>query len=206
MSAKTRWVAVSSVAAGVAASLACTRAVDWAPASVCSDAPPTLAAPAGNELAFELFAEGVQVYKCLDPAGGTAAGGPAWSFHAPEATLSTRRGVFAGRHGAGPTWEGQDGSRVVATKVASETSDRPAIPALLLRATSHAGGGSMADVTFVQRVATWGGNAPSKGCSGDTVGAIVRVPYRAVYCFYRAGERQAAASPAATRSGEVPVR
>ncbi len=210
MSAKTRFIVASSIAAAaLAASAACARRVDWAPASVCSEAvPPTLAAPAGNELAFELSAEGVQVYKCLEAGdGGMVAGAPAWSFDAPEATLFTRRGVYAGRHGAGPTWEGRDGSRVVATKVGSATSDRLAIPALLLRATSHpGGGGSMADVTFVQRVATWGGNAPSDGCSADTVGAIARVPYHAVYCFYRRREEQAAASPHGAFSGGAPLR
>jgi hypothetical protein len=39
-------------------------------------------------------------------------------------------------------------------------------------------------VTFVQRVGTSGGNAPSGGCSEATVGAIARVPYRAVYRFH----------------------
>jgi hypothetical protein len=43
----------------------------------------------------------------------------------------------------------------------------------------------MTDVTFVQRVATSGGNAPAEGCRAETVGAVARVPYRAVYCFYR---------------------
>jgi hypothetical protein len=39
-------------------------------------------------------------------------------------------------------------------------------------------------VTFIQRVNTVGGKAPSH--SGDSVGEVVRVPYTAEYFFYRA--------------------
>lgn len=147
--------------------------------------PPSLAAPAGNQLAFELRAEGVQVYSCAGPSG---AAGPAWAFQAPEATLTDGRGQPAGTHGAGPTWEALDGSSVVGAKVEGATPDPAAIPWLLLRATSHAGGrGLMADITFVQRVQTSGGNAPSEGCGPGTVGAVARVPYRALYRFFRHG-------------------
>lgn len=43
----------------------------------------------------------------------------------------------------------------------------------------------MGEVTFVQRIRTWGGNAPSGGCDAARAGAVARVPYRALYCFYR---------------------
>lgn len=158
-----------------------------APAAECSRAiPPGLAAPAGNELAFELQAEGVQIYSCVQPAG--VAGSPAWAFQAPEAKLVDRSGKYAGKHGAGPTWDALDGSSVQAAKVDAATPDPAAIPWLLLRAASHGGShGCMADVTFVQRIRTSGGVAPSEGCSAATVGAVARVPYRAVYCFFRSG-------------------
>ncbi len=45
----------------------------------------------------------------------------------------------------------------------------------------------MEDVTFVQRIRTSGGNAPAEGCDASHVGDLARVPYRAVYCFYRKG-------------------
>ena len=158
-----------------------------APAS--SEATPaSVAVPAGNDLAFALAAEGVQLYACTANAGSFA-----WAFQAPEATLSEAGGGAAGKHYAGPTWEASDGSRVVGAKVEAATPDAAAIPWLLLRATSHAGSGRMADVTFVQRIRTWGGNAPPDGCDSDHVGAVARVPYRAVYRFYRKG------SGAATR-------
>jgi hypothetical protein len=189
MFSTTRWIVVSSVATVLAAA-GCVRPSASASSSVCFDVPPELAVPSGHDLAFELFADGVQVYRCADTPGPDGAHSPAWMLQAPEATLITRHGVYAGRHRAGPTWEALDGSRVVATKVESAPSERAAIPWLLLRATTHAGpDGTMADITFVQRVATSGGNAPSNSCTRDTLGTTARVPYRGVYCFYRANDR-----------------
>jgi hypothetical protein len=187
MSSKLGSVVSMSVAALMVGEAACAASADGgraASASGCSGAmPPGLAAPAGHKLAFELLADGVQIYACADPSG---AAGPAWVLQAPEATLVDGRGVFAGTHRAGPTWEALDGSTVLGAKVATGPSDPAAIPWLLLRAASHgADRGRMADVTFVQRTQTSGGVAPSEGCSGATVGTVVRVPYHAVYCFFR---------------------
>ena len=165
--------------------------------------PPGLAPPDGNELAFELFAEGVQIYTCTPPAGA-AGGPPAWTLKAPEAALVDSHGVSSGRHGGGPTWEAPDGSSVVAAKVGSVAADPSSVPWLLLRATSHAGGGGrMADVTYVQRRDTSGGIAPAEGCSAASLGAMARVPYRAVYCFYRrAGGRSGTGSTTSASSGK----
>jgi uncharacterized protein DUF3455 len=198
--------ALLASAAGCAASAgrepAASAKLPEAAASLCSDAtPPTLAAPAGNDLAFELLADGVQIYSCASPSGA-AAGGPAWAFQAPEATLLDRAGQLAGTHRAGPTWEALDGSSVVGAKVEGATPDPAAIPWLLLRAASHGGGpGRMADVTFVQRLQTSGGVAPSEGCSAASVGAVARVPYRAVYCFYRGHESRAYVGSASVGEG-----
>jgi Protein of unknown function (DUF3455) len=184
----------ASLAALLVSGSGCTASADrgdMAAASACVRAtPPALAAPAGNALAFELRAEGVQVYSCRSPSGA-AGGAPAWALQAPEATLIERGGGYAGTHGAGPTWQALDGSSVVGAKVEAATTDPSAIPWLLLRAASHGGDrGRMADVTFVQRRETSGGIAPADGCTADTVGAVARVPYRAVYCFYRPGASQ----------------
>lgn len=185
MFSTTRWIVVCSIATALAAA-GCARPIASDSTSVCSEVPPELAVPSGHELAFELFADGVQVYRCADTVLPGGSQSPGWVLHAPEATLVTRHGVHAGRHSAGPTWEALDGSGVVATKIESAPSERAAIPWLLLRATSHPGrDGSMANITFVQRVATSGGNAPSNSCTRDTLGTTVRVPYRGVYCFYR---------------------
>jgi hypothetical protein len=138
----------------------------------------TLAVPAGHELELELAAEGVQIYTCTATPAGAA-----WVFTAPEATLSSH-GQVAGRHYAGPTWEALDGSTVVGARVAGATPDPTAIPWLLLRAVSHGGAGTLAEVSFIQRVATRGGLAPVGGCDAATVGAVARTPYGATYCFF----------------------
>jgi hypothetical protein len=155
------------------------RAAD--PASACArEVPASLAAPAGNQLAFATEAEGVQIYTCAAKDGAHA-----WAFKAPEARLESG-GKAAGKHYAGPTWEALDGSKVVGARVEGATPDPSAIPWLLLRAASHDGKGQMADVSFVQRIQTTGGNPAKDGCGPANVGAELRVPYRAVYCFLRA--------------------
>jgi hypothetical protein len=173
---------LSIVAASAAVFLVSAAPEHVRAASPCEgEVPPPLAVPSGNELAFAVDADGAQVYACTAGAGGAFG----WVFQAPEAKLSEPGGPAAGTHYAGPTWESTDGSKVVGAKVEAATPDATAIPWLLLRAASHAGNGRMAEVTFVQRVRTSGGNPPQGGCDAAHAGAVSRVPYRAVYCFYR---------------------
>jgi hypothetical protein len=147
---------------------------------------PTLAVPDGNRLAFFHDAVGVQIYACQ-----AAAGGYAWTFTAPEASLLDCRGNVVVSHYAGPTWESvADHSKVVAAKVAGFTDDPSAIAELLLQASSHEGEGRMADVTYIQRLDTTGGLAPSAGCDAEHVGDVARVDYTATYYFYRASSHR----------------
>ncbi len=206
MSSRIDAVVLASLGAVVAGGVMWAVAADAGPASACAaDVPAKLAAPDGQELAFELRAEGVQVYACAPPAGSS--GAPAWTLQAPEATLTDAGGRRAGTHRAGPTWEAADGSLVVGAKVEAASPDPSAIPWLLLRAASHEGSGRMAEVTWVQRVRTSGGLAPAEGCSAATAGAVTRVPYRATYCFYRGRDaRSHAANTAAERPDGGPRR
>jgi hypothetical protein len=58
------------------------------------------------------------------------------------------------------------------------------IPQLLLKATVNRGTGVFGSVTYINRLDTSGGAAPTGSCiSGQTVG----VPYTAQYLFYVAG-------------------
>jgi hypothetical protein len=175
-----RFVSLSVIAASAASLSLGSAAAEPARGTSPGELPPSLAVPAGNDLAFTLEAEGVQVYACA--VSGASFN---WAFQAPEARLSETSGLAAGTHYAGPTWESADGSKVVGAKVEAATPDAAAIPWLLLRAASHAGSGRMEEVTFVQRIRTWGGNAPRQGCDGTHAGEVARVPYRAVYRFYR---------------------
>lgn len=137
----------------------------------------TLQVAAGNEVAFHAYASGVQVYKW---------NGAAWVFVGPVANLfadHNYRGMVA-THYAGPTWESNSGSKVVAKRVDGCTPNASAIPWLKLEATSTEGPGIFDGVTFVQRVNTTGGNAPA--APGSFAGEEARVPYTAEYFFYRA--------------------
>jgi hypothetical protein len=78
---------------------------------------------------------------------------------------------------AGPSWETLDGSLVTGTRLASAPAPEPtAIPWLLLKAASHAGSGTLANVTFIQRLGTVGGIAPATGCDDAHLGTEVLVP------------------------------
>ena len=129
---------------------------------------------------------GVQIYACSATNTGFA-----WTFVAPRANLFNDEGKLIITHFAGPTWEANDGSRVVGTVVpgGSVTVDRTAVPWLLLAATpSHHGaaGGRLGRTTFVQRINTTGGIAPDAAtCNAGTVGARAEVPYTADYLFWK---------------------
>jgi len=147
------------------------------------DIPPVLMPPASSVLLFELGARGVQIYACeAKPDDATSF---VWTFQAPEAELINGRGEVVGKHFAGPTWQGQDGSAVVgAVLERADSPDPGAIPWLLLESKDHAGGGAFSTITHIQRLATAGGVAPSEGCDAAHAGAEVRAPYTATYAFY----------------------
>jgi hypothetical protein len=101
-----------------------------------------------------------------------------------NAELWNEAGQKVGRHYAGPTWEGNDGSKVLGEVVErANAPDADAIPWLLLKATSSEGAGAFSTVTYVQRLETVGGVAPTEGCSEPTAGVEQAVPYRATYAF-----------------------
>ena len=133
--------------------------------------------PEGNQVSFHAYASGVQVYRW---------NGTAWVFVEPVANLFADRNYRGqvGTHYAGPTWESKSGSKVVAARVGGCTPNASAIAWLKLEATSTEGPGVFDGVTFVQRVNTTGGLAPST--PGTVVGEEARVPYTTEYYFYRA--------------------
>jgi hypothetical protein len=61
--------------------------------------------------------------------------------------------------------------------------DPTAIDWLLLRAVETSGPGVFSPVTYIQRVNTTGGKAPTT--PGSFIGEVVDVPYTAEYYFYR---------------------
>jgi hypothetical protein len=142
--------------------------------------PDKLKAGANESLAMVVPAKGVQIYECKAGKSGYE-----WAFVAPEADLFDARGNRIGRHYAGPHWESNDGSKVVAKL--KERADAPspdAIPWLLLSANSVGPQGAFSKVTSIQRVNTAGGVAPKDGCSQAAAGKSARVNYTADYYFF----------------------
>ena len=123
------------------------------------------------------------VYECLpghdDPHRYT------WDLQAPAAELSDQSGKGVGKRYAGPTWQADDGSKVVGEIVARDNGpDAGAIPWLLLRATSATGKGIFSKTQSIQRLHTVGGLAPASTCDASHAGKRKRVPYAAEYYFY----------------------
>ena len=142
------------------------------PSPLCDD----INAPAGNRLKFRAFAVGVQIYEWT---------GSGWLFKGPDADLYADAGLNGkiGTHYTGPTWEANDGSVVVGSSPVRCPLSPNDIPWLLLTAASLEYPGLFSNITYIQRVNTVGGIAPSN--SGSFVGEIARVAYTAEYYFYR---------------------
>jgi hypothetical protein len=162
---------------GAAAGCASHRAVP--PASV----PPALQVPGGQVLTQTLHGSGVQIYECRSSPQSSAQF--LWMLQAPAADLADRSGKDVGRHYEGPTWEANDGSKVVAEAVARDPGPvASAVPWLLLRAKSTSGKGIFAKVQYIQRLNTVGGLAPANGCDSSHATQRARVAYAADYYFY----------------------
>jgi hypothetical protein len=132
--------------------------------------------PAGNQLEAHVYANGVQTYSW---------NGTSWVFVAPSAVLSTDAAGtnVVGIHYAGPTWQGTAGSKVVGTAIQNCSPDANSIPWLLLSAVAVDQPGVFQGATFVQRLNTAGGKAPTT--PGTAAGQVTSVPYTAEYLFYR---------------------
>ena len=146
-------------------------------------APENLRVPDGQTVLLKAHAKGVQIYYCMATAADP--GKFDWSFKAPEADLTNEGGKKIAKHYAGPTWEANDGSKVVGAVQQKTDAPRPgAVPWLLLKAKTNEGIGTFAKVTYIQRVDTEGGLAPAAGCDKAHVNTEERVDYKANYYLY----------------------
>ena len=142
--------------------------------------PTTLVPPAGNVLTSVFKARGVQVYGCTT---GT------WALIEPAAsltgiTLNPARPAAA-IHFRGPSWQSDsDGTLVEGMTPVSAPSATPnSIPQLLVTAKLTRGSGVFGGVTFIQRLNTVGGIAPTRACTATDTAAV---SYRADYRFFKA--------------------
>ncbi len=151
--------------------------------------PTTIQVPAGHVPFLLGHATGTQNYTCQPSSTGYA-----WTLVAPAATLVDDKGKRIATHFAGPTWQANDGSTVVGARVDGVMVSPSAIAWLLLRAKATTlgpdGGDRLTGTSYIQRVNTIGGLAPTSGCDATTVGAAVNVPYTSDYYFYRLAEAE----------------
>lgn len=168
----------SSVAATLLLSALGLVACSTTPALVA--VPDAIKAPPGEQVAMVVPAKGVQIYECRAKTG--QAGAFEWAFVAPEAALYNSSGTQIGKHFGGPTWESNDGSKLVgALKGRADAPQAGNIPWLLLTTTASGAKGSFSGVTAIQRVNTVGGIAPTATCAQGNAGSQARVPYTADY-------------------------
>jgi uncharacterized protein DUF3455 len=186
-----------AVALGVARTLPA-HADDITPPAV----PDNLQVPMGNTAFLVGHAAGTQGYICQPTATGFA-----WTFVKPQATLfddhdeqlithflSTN--TFESPSTTRPTWQDSaDTSRVWGKAIANSSDpafvEAGAIPWLLLQVVGSqagpTGGAALTATTYIHRLSTSGGVAPSAGCAQSTdVGGKALVPYSADYFFYKA--------------------
>jgi hypothetical protein len=147
-----------------------------------SPIPAILEPPANQKLAFTLSARGVQIYECRAlPHEPTRC---QWFLKAPEAKLFNDQGRKIGRHLVGPTWELDDGGKVVGKVIAKvDAPDGKGIPWLLLNAV-ETNGKIMDKVKSIQRVYTIGGLPPRQLPNKSDVGQEKRIEYSAIYRFF----------------------
>lgn len=178
----TRLTAAAVAVAGGLVALA-PAVAQAAPAMGAPAVPSELSVPAGNHVSSRYDAVGYQVYEC------SAAG--AWTLHAPKARLSTRGDIgvhFGGVDAnlpAGPYWQSfRDGSRVHGGGAVSSPARDGAVPLLRLTGLDSTGTGAFADVTYIHRLNTVGGLAPSGTCDPADK-SFKNVYYSATYYFYK---------------------
>ena len=168
--------------------------------------------PAGNKLFLGTHAVGTQNYVCKPSGAGVAYvlftpeatlfgedGGQAIThFFSPNPFEPNTDPKVVADGTIRATWQYRDTSRVWAKVHATEqngkkgavTVDPKAIAWLLLDGVGSqngpTGGDKLTGTTFVQRLNTVGGLAPSTGCASSTdVGNQAFVPYTADYFFYK---------------------
>jgi len=158
--------------------------------------PPDIQVPTGNKAFREGDAIGTQDYICLLSASGFA-----WTFFGPQATLFNEHDEQIITHFLSPnpvengtpraTWQDSEDTSKVWGKMLRSAPVTGAIPWLLLQVVGAqdgpTGGDELSETTYIQRLNTVGGVAPSTGCTtSKDVGTMALVPYTADYFFYKA--------------------
>ena len=171
--------------------------------------PDDIKVPEGNVVFLVGHATGTQNYSCLpcDPSKPGCANGVAFALFTPQATLFNGQVEQITTHFFSPnpfekgviraTWQHSLDTSTVWGRVDGSSTDprfvRPGSIAWLLvnvkdvgTLAGPTGGDILTKTTFIQRLNTAGGVAPSSGCSSQAdIGRPAFVPYKADYFFYR---------------------
>ena len=150
------------------------------------DVPAAIAVPSGHSMAMMAMGAGDLAYECR--AKANAAGVHEWAFVGPDAVLYDSASKPVGKYYGGPTWESNDGSKVTGKQLAVAPGASGSIPLQLVQANPSTGKGSMQGVTYIQRINTQGGVAPTDACNAASLGQKRTVKYKADYVFYKAAE------------------
>lgn len=147
--------------------------------------PALIQVAAGNTLVLEAKAEGTIAYECRKEQVPLTA--YKWVVDGPDAILKDKNGKEIGKYEGPPArWSHEDGSFVTGSQVAVSPNGSKNIPYQLVKADVSGGLGKLTALSYVQRVNTQGGVAPSKKCSADNEGDQVNVDYKADYRFWKA--------------------
>ncbi len=147
--------------------------------------PNNLQVPSNQNLILKAAASGSQIYICKAKVDNPNTF--KWTLKAPEAVLFNEQGQKLGQHYAGPTWEANDGSKVIGQVHAKvDASSADAIPWLLLEVKYRESNGVFSQVNWIQRRDTVNGKAPAGGCDRTSQNREIHVPYTANYYFYGA--------------------
>jgi hypothetical protein len=178
MTPKTRWIplAAALLAAGCAHRPMTMARVDN------DTLPAAVRVPAGEPQKLWTVGSGEIAYECREKRD--MAGQHEWVFVAPMASLKGADGRMLGKYYGGPTWEAADGSKVGGKQLAVSPGQAGSIPLQLVKADPAVGAGMMQGVTYIQRLNTKGGIAPSAPCTAATLGERQQVAYEADYVFY----------------------
>jgi hypothetical protein len=151
--------------------------------------PDAVKVPDGHVVMLETIGSGEITYECKARAvaatNPSASAGFEWVFVGPAAKLTDRNGKTMGKYFGPPaTWESLDGSKVTGAQVAIAPASAGNIPLQLVKANPAQGSGQMVGVSYIQRVATRGGVAPSAVCEAARLGQRSIVPYQSDYIFW----------------------
>jgi hypothetical protein len=166
--------------------------------------PANIEVPAPNELFLVGRASGTQNYECQPV---SSLGRVGWVLFTPQATLFGDQDEQLTTHFFSPnplengivraTWQDSRDTSIVWGRVLQSSVDpnfvkAGAIPWLLIDVENTGaeagptGGTTLSRTTFIQRLNTDGGTAPSVGCDRPTdIGKRAFVPYAADYFFYK---------------------